>query len=72
MYTIILSCNHQAAQNAKPCLHDRMDCPVCLQSSQVIGIQEHRRDSAYSRLVAAEFVQPDPASILDRLSRRPQ
>ncbi len=69
MYTIILSCNHQAAQNARPRIGDHAKCPICAQISQILDVQEHRRDSAYERLVAAEFIQPAPASILDRLSR---
>ena len=71
MYTIILSCNHQAAQNHKPCIGDNAKCPVCSQTSQILDVQEHRRSSVYPRLVAAEFVQPAP-SVLDRLSKRPQ
>ncbi len=55
MYTISLSCEHQAGQNRKPRLRDWIECPVCKKSSQVIDIQEHRRDAVYGKLVAADF-----------------
>lgn len=62
MYTIILSCNHQLAQNSRPpTTRDFMHCPLCNQSREILSIQEHSRDLVPIRRVVSRMIQAGPS-----------
>ena len=56
MYTIILSCEHQAGQNRGLRIGDYIECPTCHEHSQVVDVQEHKRAAAYAKVVAAMYL----------------